>query len=91
MKALLGAFVAGMAVLSQPAAAQSHGFGPWPQAQEQRSQPREPMQREMRRERRMAPEHGERAHGRLTDEERRELRRDIDQAGREIYRQPHKR
>lgn len=48
-------------------------------------------QRDMRREQRMppqrmAPQRDERAHGRLTDEERQELRRDIDKANREIYR-----
>lgn len=35
---------------------------------------------------RMAPERDERARGRLTDEERQDLRRDIDKANREIYR-----
>jgi hypothetical protein len=35
---------------------------------------------------RMAPERDERARGRLTDEERQDLRRDIDKASREIYR-----
>ncbi len=91
MKALLGVFVVVMAVLSQPAAAQSRGFGPWPQAQGQGAQSREPAQREMRRERRAPPEREERRNHRLTDEERRDLRRDIDQADREIYRQNRRR
>ena len=94
MKALLGVFVVGMAVLSQPVAAQSRGFGPWPQAQGQGAQSREPApreQREMRRERRAPPEREERRNDRLTDQERRELRRDIDQADRDIYRQNRKR
>jgi len=52
------------------------------------------MQRESRpqrdfRDNEMPPERGQRRGGRLTDDERRELRRDIDRADREIYkRQP---
>ena len=97
MKVLLGVVVAAIAVLSQPATADPRGFGPWVQAQWQgkRAQPaRGPMQREQReprREQQMAPERDERPRGRLTDEERRELRRDIDQANREIYRRDRKR
>ena len=91
MKAWLGVFVVGMAVLPQPAAAQSRGFGPWLQGPGQGAQSREPAQREMRRERRAPPEREERRNDRLTDQERRELRRDIDQADREIYRQNRRR
>lgn len=91
MKAWFSAFVVAMAVWSQPV--QSQGFAPWQQSQGQRGQPDGPMRRDpgdMRRERRLAPERDERRANRLTDEERRDLRRDIDQANREIYR-PHRR
>ena len=92
MKALLGALAIGIMVAAQPAVARpwSGGLAPVLQAQGQRDQ------RDMRREQRMAPQRmapqrmapqrGERPHGRLTDEERQELRRDIDKANREIYR-----
>lgn len=91
MKAWFGALamVTAMAAGSQPAVAEPGGFGPWLQAQAQR-QPREPMQRDprgLRREQRLTPERDQRQRSRLTDEERRELRRDIDQANRDIYRQ----
>ncbi len=91
MKAWLGALVMAVAAWSQPA--QSQGFAPWQQAQGQRGQPNGPMRRDpgdMRREQRFAPERDGQRRNRLTDEERRDLRRDIDQAGREIYR-PHPR
>lgn len=75
---------------AQSAVAEPRGFGFSFQVQAQRGQPREGMQREqrdMRREGRAEPGRGERRHERLTDEERRDLRRDIDQANRDIYRQ----
>lgn len=91
MKALLGVLVLGVAVWAQSAVAQSRGFGFSLQAQGQRSQQlREAMprdQRELRREGRVGPGRGERRNDRLTEDERRELRRDIDQANRDIYRQ----
>lgn len=98
MKALLGALAIGIMAAAQPAAARpwSGGHAPILQAQDQRMYPRGQErrgqrdmrrdQRDMRREQRMPPERDERAHGRLTDEERQELRRDIDKANREIYR-----
>jgi hypothetical protein len=94
MKALLGALAIGIMVAAQPAAARpwSGGFAPMLQAQGQRD-PRDMRRdkRDMRRDQRMAPqrmapERDERARGRLTDEERQDLRRDIDKANREIYR-----
>lgn len=96
MKALLGALVMVMvmAVLPPPAAAQSRGFGPWLQAQVQGAQSPGPVQREqreMRRDPRLTPDRNDPRSNRLTDQERRDLRRDIDQADREIYRQGHKR
>jgi len=89
MKAWFGALAMVAAVAaSQPAAAEPRGFGPWLQAQAQQP-PREPMQRdprELRRDPRVAPQRDQGQRSRLTDEERRELRRDIDQANRDIYR-----
>ena len=90
MKALLGVLVLGVAIWSQSAIAEPRGFGFSFQAQGQRGQPREGMQREqrdMRREGRAEPGRGERQQDRMTEDERRELRRDIDQANRDIYRQ----
>ena len=96
MKSLLGALAIGIIVAAQPVAARPWSGGPAPvlQAQDQRMYPRGQErrgQRDMRREQRMppqrmAPERDERARGRLTDEERQDLRRDIDKANREIYR-----
>lgn len=91
MKALLGVLVLvlGAAVWAQSAVAEPRGFGFSLQAQGQRGQPREAMpreQRDMRREGRAEPGRGERRNDRMTEEERRELRRDIDQANRDIYR-----
>jgi hypothetical protein len=91
MKAWFGvlAMVAVMAAASQPAAANPRGFGPWLQAQAQ-PQPPERTQRdprEQRRDPRVAPQRDQSQRSKLTDEERRGLRRDIDQANRDIYRQ----
>lgn len=94
MKALLGALVMVVAVLPPLAAAQSRGFGPWLQAQGQGAQSpgsAQREQREMRRDPRVAPDRNDPRSHRLTDQERRDLRRDIDQADREIYRQGYKR
>lgn len=97
MKVVLGALVVGIMVAAQPVAARpwSGGFAPYlQQAQDQRMSPRgqeKRGQRDFRRDQRMppqrmVPERDERARGRLTDEERQDLRRDIDKANREIYR-----
>ena len=67
----------------------------YPRGQERRGQrdqrdmrrdPRMGPERDMRRDPRRAPEGDERSRGRLTDEERQDLRQDIDKANREIYR-----
>ena len=82
------------AMSSLPSVAAPWGYAPGVQGQGQRGQPRGPAQhdqRDMRRERRAAPERGERPRQRLTDDERRDLRRDIDQADREIYRRDRRR
>lgn len=91
MKILIGAILTVMAAFAQPAAA-----GPWHgltggmfAVQAQRQPPggfqRQPQpQRDFRRPE-PPPERQQRPDGRLTDEERRDLRRDIDRANREIY------
>lgn len=88
MKVHLGALAFAVLLLSQPvavAAPWDHRFGV--QGQERRMPPRQPPgQREMQRERWAAPDHDGRFARRLTEEERRELRRDVDRANREIYR-----
>jgi len=91
MKSLLGALAIGIIVAAQPAAARPWfgGVAPALQAPDQRMYPRgqeKRGQREMRRDQRMPPDRGGRPPGRLTDEERQDLRRDIDKANREIYR-----
>ncbi|MEK6593428.1 MAG: hypothetical protein AABZ67_10105 [Pseudomonadota bacterium] len=91
MRAWLIALMVGMAAMSsQPAVAASWGYAPGLQGQGQRG-PAQHDQREMRRERRVTPERDERPRHRLTDDERRDLRRDIDQADREIYRRDRRR
>jgi len=91
MKAWFGALamLAALAVGPHPANAAPGGFGAWLQAQDQR-QTRKSMQpapRDQRRENQQAPQRDQRTDSRLTDKERRELRRDVDQADRDIYRQ----
>jgi hypothetical protein len=89
------ALIAGMVAMSSlPSVAASWGYAPAVQGQGQRGQPRGPAQydqRDTRRERRVAPERDQRPPHRLTDDERRDLRRDIDQADREIYRRDRRR
>lgn len=87
MKAFLGAVMFAL-VLSAPPAAASHergaAFGFRPGLQAQQGPPRHvkgDQPRDVRRERRE-----ERPPGRLTEEERRELHRDLDKANRELYR-----
>jgi hypothetical protein len=91
MKILIGAILAVTAPLAQPAAT-----GPWHglvgyrfDVQAQRQRPggfqRQPQpQRDFRRPER-PPERGQPPDARLTEDERRALRRDIDRANREIY------
>lgn len=91
MKVLLfGAVLALTALIGEPACAGPwHGFsGALVQAQMQRSRPgqfqRQPQQDFRRAEQppERAPQRGD---GRLTEEERRNLHRDLDRANREIY------
>jgi hypothetical protein len=91
MKTLIGVTLAVLAALAQPALAgpgrDMRGLRP---AQMQRAQPgqfqRQPNPDFRRPER--PPEQGQRPNGRLTDEERRDLHRDLDRANREIYKGP---
>lgn len=91
MKALCGVLVLGAAVWGQPASADPRGFDFLLLAQEQPGQAREGRprdQRNLRRDERLEQGRNEqRRNERLTDEERRGLRRDIDRANRDIYRQ----
>ena len=89
MKILIGMILALLAVAAQPTAA-----GPWRDfgggrfdVQAQRQRPgdfQRPPQRDFRRGER-PPEDNKNGVGRLSDDERRNLRRDIDRANREIY------
>ena len=90
MKILIGMILALFAAAAQPAAAaprRDFGGGRFDVQAQQRQRPgefqRQP-QREFRRGER-PPERDNRREGRLTDDERRALRRDIDRANREIY------
>lgn len=91
MKALFGALLVGTVLLSQPAVAQISRFGPWVEVQGHREQPRRYVPRDQRGERRARPEPDQRRQNRMTDDERRELRRDIDRANRDIYRRKFRR
>jgi hypothetical protein len=88
MKALLGALTVAVVLLAQPAAGAPWDFRPGLQSRERQA----PGPREAQRERRAVPERSERRQdrpdrqGRLTEEERRDLRRDVDRANRELYR-----
>ncbi len=90
MKAFLGAVMFALVLSALPAAA-SHergaafGFRPGLQAQKGPARQFKGEQpRDARRERRAERE--ERSPGRLTEDERRELHRDLDKANRELYR-----
>jgi hypothetical protein len=84
MNQLLGASLLAVLLLSQPVAiAAPWDHRPGLQAPDRRLPPRQPYGK--REQRPPLPPHPGYA-GRLTEEERRELRRDVDRANREIYR-----
>ena len=84
MKELFGAMALALLLLSQQAAtAAPWDHRPGLQGQERRLPPRYPPGQ---RGQRPGPDRHEGYAGRLTEEERRELRRDVDRANREIYR-----
>lgn len=73
-----------LALLTQPAAAAPWDYRPGLQQQDRRNPPRQAQND--RRDPRAVPRRDEGARQRLSDEERRNLRRDIDRADRELYR-----
>ena len=83
LKAVVVALAAAQPVAAVPAN-DAQGARYYAQAQGPRSDSMRQPQRDFRRAER-PPEGDSRRDGRLTDEERRELRRDIDRANREIY------
>jgi hypothetical protein len=80
----------GIALSTQPAIAAPWDVRPGLQQQDRRNAQRPPPQYSPeRRDQRAAPQREDRQ--RLTDEERRDLRRDLDRANRELYRQKRQR
>lgn len=89
MKTLLGVFAVGIVLWFQPAVAAPWDFRPvLQQGQDRRSAPRQvPANKgERRQQQRAVPGGDDRQRHRLSDEERRDLRRDLDRANRELYR-----
>lgn len=91
MKASFGALFVLFLLTAWPAAAdherlRAFGFRPDLQSQQERRGPpaKGNQWRDPRRER--PPERGQRSPGRLTDDERKDLHRDLDRANRELYR-----
>jgi hypothetical protein len=90
MKAFLAGMIFALGLAALPAAAdheRGRGLGLRPDFRAQQAPPgqfRGDPRRDFRRER--PPEPREPSQGRLTDEERRDLRRDLDKANRELYR-----
>jgi hypothetical protein len=91
MKAFFGALSLMFLLSALPVAAdheRPRGFGFRPDLQWQQDRRGPPAKgdqwRDPRRERQ--PERGQRGQGRLTDEERKDLHRDLDRANRELYR-----
>jgi hypothetical protein len=82
MKRVFALLVIGLALTVQPVTAAPWDYRPGLQQQDRRNPPRQ-FQND-RREQRPAPQRDDRRH-RLTDEERRDLRRDLDRANRELY------
>jgi hypothetical protein len=91
MKILLSVFLACASIAAQTALAGQWRYsapGPMLQAQMQHQRPggmQQPPQRDNFRPQRPPERAPERPDGRMTDQERRDLRRDIDRANREIY------
>lgn len=91
MKRLLALLGLAIALSAQPAIAAPWDFRPGLQQHERRNaqRPPQPPYPGDRRDQRAAPQRDDRQ--RLTDEERRDLRRDLDRANRELYRQKRQR
>jgi hypothetical protein len=73
-----------LVALAQPAVAAPWDSRPGLQSQDRRNPPRQ--HQGERRDQRAAPQRDDRQRQRLSDEERRDLRRDLDRANRELYR-----
>lgn len=90
MKGLLPIAAACALLVTAPAQPADWGSG-WRarlQAEERLEKKKEARERAWGRREMERRERGERYHGRLTEEERRELHRDLDRARRDIYRRP---
>jgi hypothetical protein len=88
VKKLLVTFCAGALLAAPAAAARDWRQGPGPRMQGQ-NQPVQPVKKgppPARRDGAKGAEHGKGHQNRLTDQERRDLKRDVDRADREIYR-----
>ena len=85
MKALYCATLAGLLWLAPPALARDWGPGFRAHAQA-KAEPVKKGPQQPRGEREKRGEQDKRHHGRLTEEQRRDLHRDLDRANREIYR-----
>lgn len=88
MRVWVVTLMVGMVVLPQPAAAAPWDYRPGIQGQERRPPPRQaPFRKgDGREQRAVPPDRDDRSRQRLSEEERRELHRDLDRANREIYR-----
>jgi hypothetical protein len=86
---LLAIFLASALLAAPLAGARDFRQGPAPRMQgqgQQAAQAKKAPQQPVRRNPEKGAEHDKRHHNRLTDQERRDLRRDVDRADREIYR-----
>lgn len=87
MKGMLALLMLGMLFVQWPAEAAPPWSRPGMQGDDRRGPPGQGFQhRDAQRERRAGPEREPGRRERLTEDERRELRRDVDRANREIYR-----
>jgi hypothetical protein len=86
MNTLLAMFLASALFAASVAGARDFRQGPAPRMQQQGQPVKKAPQHPVRRDGDKRAEHDKRHSNRLTDQERRDLRRDIDRADREIYR-----
>ncbi|MGH8641103.1 MAG: hypothetical protein ACRET6_05300, partial [Burkholderiales bacterium] len=86
VKTLLVTFCAGAVLAAPVAGARDWRQGPGPRMQHQGQPVKKAPQQPVRRDGDKRAEHDKRHSNRLTDQERRDLKRDVDRADREIYR-----
>jgi hypothetical protein len=86
MKMLLGIFLAGALVAAPLAGARDFRQGSGPRVQAQNQPVKKAPPPPARRDGDKRAEHDKRHSNRMTDQERRDLRKDVDRADREIYR-----